>query len=106
LLGGMVMPPTSEWGDVALSGEEALRAAPGEGTRGVTWEKVGEVRHVFTHFALRLDVWRGEAGARTKLEGLWVGADDALAGLPTVGRKAVALALGGSGPRTARSGDK
>jgi hypothetical protein len=46
------------------------------------------VRHVFTHFALTLDVWTGEGEA----EGEWV-ARDALAGagLPTVFRKAAAL---------------
>jgi A/G-specific adenine glycosylase len=94
LLGGMVMPPTGEWGDVALGGDDAMQGAPA----GFKWEKVGEVRHVFTHFALTLGVWRGEAGARDRVDGLkqdalWVDAEEALASLPTVGRKAVAMAL-------------
>jgi A/G-specific adenine glycosylase len=91
LLGGMMMPPTSEWVDAPLRGDAALKGAPG----GVKWEKVGEVRHVFTHFALRLEVWRAVAPARAKLAGEWMAAEEALAALPTVGRKAVALAIAG-----------
>ncbi len=58
LLGGMVMPPTSAWTenkpDDPLAG-----SAPGR----FAWERVGEVRHVFTHFALKLEVWSAEGGA-------------------------------------------
>ena len=60
----------------------------------LAWRHVGEVRHVFTHFALKLDVYRADAGKRaTAGEGEWVEQTEALAGLPTVGRKAVKLAL-------------
>ena len=52
-----------------------------------------EVRHVFTHFALRLDVWTAEAGPRAKVDGQWFDKDGALAATPTVGRKALALVL-------------
>jgi A/G-specific adenine glycosylase len=90
LLGGMVMPPTSEWRDSKLA--DPLEGAPGK----FAWGRVGEVRHVFTHFALKLDVWRAEAPPRAKAPGEWLAHDDALAALPTVGRKAVALALGGA----------
>ena len=31
------------------------------------WLHAGEVRHVFTHFALKLDVWRAEAPARARI---------------------------------------
>ena len=61
LLGGMMMPPTSAWNDVQA--DAPLAEAPGE----FKWERVGEVRHVFTHFALRLDVWTAEAGSRARV---------------------------------------
>jgi A/G-specific adenine glycosylase len=87
LLGGMLMPLSSAWTETALA--DPLADAPAK----LNWEQVGEVRHVFTHFALKLDVWRAEAGTRAKLAGEWLKHDDALAALPTVGRKAVKLAL-------------
>jgi A/G-specific adenine glycosylase len=91
LLGGMMMPPGSEWREVKP--KEALEGAPLK----LAWAHVGEVRHVFTHFALKLDVYRAEA--RANAAGEWMPAKDALAALPTVGRKAVALALGGASAR-------
>lgn len=93
LLGGMMMPPGSAWTDD--KSDDPLAAAPG----AFKWERAGEVRHVFTHFALKLDVYRAEAPARAKVEGEWMARADALAALPTVGRKAVALAIGGTGRR-------
>ncbi len=93
LLGGMVMPPTSAWTEVKA--DDPLEGAPGK----FDWERVGEVRHVFTHFALKLEVWRAEAGPRAKAGGEWMAQEGALAALPTVGRKAVALALGGAKKR-------
>jgi A/G-specific adenine glycosylase len=87
LLGGMMMPPTSPWTEA--KSDDPLEGAPGD----FAWEHVGEVRHVFTHFALKLDVWRAEAPARAKTTGEWMQRDEALAALPTVGRKAVALAV-------------
>ena len=93
LLGGMAMPPTSAWGEKKLV--DPLEGAPVK----AAWERVGEVRHVFTHFALKLDVWRAEAPGRAKVQGEWLAHEDALAALPTVGRKAVALALGATGKR-------
>lgn len=93
LLGGMMMPPTSDWRDEKPA--EALEGAPAK----AGWKHVGEVRHVFTHFALKLNVWRAEAPARAKIEGEWFSVEDALAALPTVGRKAAALALGGNARR-------
>lgn len=86
LLGGMMMPPTSAWTEEK---GEAMEGAPGT----FAWEHVGEVRHVFTHFALRLDVWTAEAGSQAKVAGEWLDKDGALAATPTVGRKALALVL-------------
>jgi A/G-specific adenine glycosylase len=89
LLGGMMMPPTSQWRETQFG--TPLEDAPLD----LAWEHAGEVRHVFTHFALKLGVWRAEAPARTKVEGEWLAFGQALAELPTVGRKAAALALDG-----------
>ncbi len=93
LLGGMVMPPTSAWTEAKAV--DPVAGAPGK----FAWERAGEVRHVFTHFALKLEVWRAQAGPRAKTAGEWMAHEDALAALPTVGRKAVALALGGAKKR-------
>lgn len=94
LLGGMLMPPSTDW----IGGDGAPDDAP---PAGFAWRRVGEVRHVFTHFALKLDVWRGAATGSTpdvELSGAeWLEAEHALASLPTVGRKAVKLALTESG---------
>jgi A/G-specific adenine glycosylase len=87
LLGGMMMPPTSAWTEQQPA--DALAEAPGR----FAWEHIGEVRHVFTHFALKLQVYRADTDARAKVDGEWLLHDDALAALPTVGRKAVALVL-------------
>lgn len=87
LLGGMMMPPTSAWTET--QSDNPVAEAPGN----FAWLRAGEVRHVFTHFALRLDVWTAEAGARIKVEGEWLSHEDALAATPTVGRKALALVL-------------
>ncbi len=88
LLGGMLGLPTSEWRAEAFSPADALAAAP----LAADWRGVGEVRHVFTHFALTLSVLRAEvagdiAGAK------WVGVAEAAASLPTVFGKALAAAL-------------
>jgi A/G-specific adenine glycosylase len=80
LLGGMAGLPTTDWG-ARLSEAEALKQAPAK----VAWRRVGEVRHVFTHFALTLDVYAAEGEATG--EGWW-GDGGAL---PTVFKKAAAL---------------
>lgn len=92
LLGGMLMPPSTPWAEAPPA--DLLAAAPLQ----LDWRKAGEVQHVFTHFALRLEVWTGEAprDAPVGAEGIWAPAGEALAALPTVGRKAVALALDAS----------
>lgn len=80
LLGGMRALPGEDWQDGPLS------AAPGPETLGV-------VRHIFTHFALTLAVDRGGADLAVG-EGEWwpVKTLDA-AGLPTLYRRAAAVAL-------------
>jgi len=59
LLGGMLGLPTSDWGAGPLDDRQALAAAPVPGD----WRPVGAIEHVFTHFALTLDIWRCDDGA-------------------------------------------
>ncbi len=78
LLGGMAALPTTEWRAATWSRAEALKQAPAEGT----WKKVGAIEHVFTHFALTLDVYATNANPT---DGGWWDTD---AALPTVFKKA------------------
>lgn len=78
LLGGMAALPTTEWRSRKWPRAEALAHAPAD----AHWKKSGQVEHVFTHFALTLDVYA--ASAEPTGEGWWGGADV----LPTVFRKA------------------
>ncbi len=88
LLGGMLGLPGSDWQE----GEPVQRHGEPAQT---DWQGMGEVRHVFTHFALSLQVWRGDlAGPRP--DGLWVPARD-VQGLPSVFAKALRLALNSKG---------
>jgi A/G-specific adenine glycosylase len=80
LLGGMAALPTTDWRSRKWTRVEALRHAP----VAADWTRTGRVRHVFTHFALTLDVYAAEAAMQG--EGWW---GDARA-LPTVFKKAAA----------------
>lgn len=83
LLGGLHELPTSQWQPTPLDREAALKEAP----VSATWRFHDQpVRHVFTHFALDLDL--AEATTDAPLEGLWQAPDDlgALA-LPTLVKK-------------------
>jgi A/G-specific adenine glycosylase len=85
LLGGMLGLPTSEWRPELFSEAEAIAAAP----VAAGWRPAGEIRHVFTHFALTLAVWRAE--------GDWEGAiwtpRGGLEAMPSVFLKAAKKAL-------------
>ena len=87
LLGGMMGFSGSDWGDVP---QNPLAHAP----MPRNWEKCeGEVRHVFTHFQLRLTVYRAEISKPT-VDGTWAPlADIKSYALPTVMSKVLALAL-------------
>lgn len=78
LLGGMAALPTTEWRAKRWTRKEALAHAPVR----AQWRKAGKIDHVFTHFALGLDVYVAEAAPTG--EGWW---GDASA-LPTVFKKA------------------
>ncbi len=79
LLGGMVGLPTSDWSSTPAF--DAPAAAD--------WTEAGGVEHVFTHFSLTLTVYVGRGDG----DFLWTPADDALASLPTVFRKALERGL-------------
>ncbi|MEZ5973097.1 MAG: A/G-specific adenine glycosylase [Hyphomonadaceae bacterium] len=78
LLGGMAALPTTEWRDKKWPRAEVLKNAPVAGD----WKKAGVVEHVFTHFALTLDVYSAQTAPPN--DGWW---GDASA-LPTVFKKA------------------
>lgn len=78
LLGGMAGLPTTLWREKPWTRAQALKHAPTQ----ASWKKAGEVRHVFTHFALTLDVYA--ASCEMVGDGWWGDASV----LPTVFKKA------------------
>jgi A/G-specific adenine glycosylase len=90
LLGGMTEVPGTSW-TARKDGGITLDARPFEGD----WEDCGTISHVFTHFELRLSVYRAEVCARNdSANGWWepLASLEAQA-LPTVMKKAIARAL-------------
>jgi A/G-specific adenine glycosylase len=87
LLGGMLGLPTSDWRAEPWTDAEAIVAAP----MPAAWQNAGLIRHVFTHFALDLRVFRAEGD----WEGaIWTPRRD-LEAMPSVFLKAAREALGG-----------
>ena len=86
LLGGMLGLPTSEWRAGPLDPDQVLAAAPRLGD----WRRMGEIEHVFTHFALTLQVWRCDAGETE--DAVWTPLSS-LQVLPTVFLKAARAGL-------------
>jgi A/G-specific adenine glycosylase len=86
LLGGMLGLPTTDW----TSGPppDALAFAPA----AADWRPLGGVEHVFTHFALSLQVWRARTGER-RPDLVWLGTEAAAQALPSVFRKALTAGL-------------
>ena len=85
LLGGMLALPTSDWRGHAWTDAEAIAAAP----TAADWRPSGEIRHVFTHFALDLRVFRAEGGWA---DAIWTSRAE-LASMPSVFLKAARAAL-------------
>ncbi len=84
LLGGMLALPTTDWRAAPLSTAEITESAPA----AADWRPLGSIEHVFTHFTLTLQVWRGEAAsADPDLE--WLPIDEAGQALPSVFLKAL-----------------
>ena len=83
LLGGMLGLPTTDWGSPDMAVVPPI---------ATDWQVAGTVTHVFTHFALTLEVSiaTGEGNL------LWTPVEDARAGLPTVFRKALDKAVAAS----------
>lgn len=90
LLGGMTEVPTTDWTS-RQDGDTGTEHAPFR----ADWQACGTVIHVFTHFELRLSVYRSLATKVLANDGGWwepVENLDAQA-LPTVMKKAIALAI-------------
>ena len=89
LLGGMLGLPTTDWGAAPLDPARVLAEAPaGEG-----WRSLGPVEHVFTHFALTLEVLQGRTGVRDPAF-TWTPIDAAGPALPSVFLKALRAGVG------------
>ncbi|MDM9626707.1 A/G-specific adenine glycosylase [Rhizobium sp. S152] len=90
LLGGMTEVPTTGW-TARIDGETSAEAAP----FAADWKPSGTVTHVFTHFELRLSIWRVAITAKIEGDDGWwepVTNLDAQA-LPTVMKKAITAAI-------------
>ncbi|MFN4023621.1 MAG: A/G-specific adenine glycosylase [Hyphomonas sp.] len=85
LLGGMAALPSGEWQEGGWPEPDPPLEAD--------WREIGEVGHVFTHFALKLRVWQADTRRAPVAAGDWVKTNGET-GLPTVFAKALALALG------------
>ncbi|MCY6381641.1 A/G-specific adenine glycosylase [Hoeflea prorocentri] len=90
LLGGMAEVPTTGW-TASADGALGTEAAPFAGD----WTLSGTVRHIFTHFELHLDVYRGNFPERPASDGSWWSPRGDLdnEALPTVMKKAIAIAI-------------
>jgi A/G-specific adenine glycosylase len=83
LLGGMTEVPTTAW-TARLDGGSGMEHAP----FAADWKACGTVTHVFTHFELRLTVWRAELPR-----------DAAAAPLPVPAAASADRAVAGTGSR-------
>ncbi len=90
LLGGMTEVPTTNW-TARQDGEASADAAPFP----AAWEPCGTITHVFTHFELRLSIYRVAIHSRIQVDNGWwepVTNLDSQA-LPTVMKKAITAAI-------------
>lgn len=89
LLGGMTEVPGTRW-TAREDGPTDLSGAPFE----ASWEPAGSITHVFTHFELRLTVYRADLASKANGNGWWQPLDKLdEAALPTVMKKAIAAAI-------------
>ncbi|MEJ6781245.1 A/G-specific adenine glycosylase [Aminobacter sp. Piv2-1] len=96
LLGGMTEVPTTGW-TARIDGATGMDAAPFP----AAWRRAGSITHVFTHFALDLDVFRADLKSAVHPHGhFWSAAGD-LAGeaLPSVMKKVIETAIPGATQR-------
>lgn len=85
MLGGMTGLPTTDWDNKA--GEDML-AQPAESLR-----YVADIYHSFTHFDLKLEIWRGVSAEKKDNQFFSKKADVKKAGLPTVFLKVAKVML-------------
>lgn len=90
LLGGMTEVPTTGW-TARINGETGTDAAPFP----ADWQAAGTVTHVFTHFELRLSIYRAQVAAgANRNDGWWEPVTNLEAqALPTVMKKAITQAI-------------
>jgi A/G-specific adenine glycosylase len=90
LLGGMMQPPMTEWGEAFPAVDVAIRSAP----VSADWiKRTGMVRHIFTHFELEMEVYAATV-ARRRNDQRWVERSELpKVALPTVMRKILEHAL-------------
>lgn len=90
LLANMSEVPGSAW-TARIDGDTSTDNAP----FAADWLPVGAISHVFTHFELRLSVYRAVNIDKARATAGWWSAPDQLAGeaLPTVMKKAIAAAI-------------
>lgn len=85
LLGGMMALPTGPWTDA----DPGLADAP----PAKAWRPVGQVRHIFTHFALNASIYRARSDTAEDDSLWWPISRIDEAGLPTLFAKAARIAL-------------
>lgn len=92
LLGGMTEVPTTGW-TARVDGATTPAAAPFSGD----WRRAGTITHVFTHFALQLDVFHAHIKGDAPKGYFWSPAGE-ISGeaLPTVMKKAIEAAIPGA----------
>lgn len=90
LLGGMAQVPTTAW-TARIDGDTRIDAAPFP----ADWTPTGKITHVFTHFELRLSIYKADGiAARPGVGGWWVKVENLhQEALPTVMKKAIAAAI-------------
>jgi A/G-specific adenine glycosylase len=90
LLGGMLELPGTPWREPPWPRAEALGHAP---LPGLAWRRIpGEAEHGFTHFALRMTLFRATTQAFPAPEGFaWMAPRDASKAMPSVMRKLLGL---------------
>jgi A/G-specific adenine glycosylase len=96
LLGGMTEVPTTDWTarrDGATGSDAAPFAAP--------WKHAGAITHVFTHFALELQVYRADRQSLAAPAGYWWSPAEEIRheALPTIMKKAIEAAVPGATKR-------
>ncbi|MBN9220954.1 MAG: A/G-specific adenine glycosylase [Mesorhizobium sp.] len=92
LLGGMTEVPTTAW-TARVDGATTQAAAPFP----ANWRHAGMITHVFTHFALELEVFHAKTKGDTPAGHFWSPASE-ISGeaLPTVMKKAIEAAIPGA----------